>query len=170
MSTVCAAPLFLCLVNLDVRNVERIHIQTFHLPKAKNIKLKTKKTWFQNFTENKQCYLSIAFSILKQIQDELSGLNRPAPLSIWVSVLCLSSSTYTPAESGERYGLLVGKHILQIPLGLDQRKLPDSVCGLPSVLYKWQYKGMSLPFQEHHKGRNTEKKINGCKKWYQVLI
>ena len=31
MSTVCAAPLFLCLVHLDVRYVEWINIQTFQL-------------------------------------------------------------------------------------------------------------------------------------------
>ena len=40
MSTVCAAPLLLSLVYLDVRYVKRIHIQAFQLEKNVHIKIK----------------------------------------------------------------------------------------------------------------------------------
>lgn len=136
MSTIGTTSLFLGLVNLNVGNEESIHIQTFHLPKEELVtQIQKKKKMWQEFRRDDQFYLSIAFSILKQIQNDLSRLNRPAPLPVWVSVLCLSSSAYTAAEPGEGDGLLVGKHIFQIPLGLAQRKLPDGMRCLPSVLY-----------------------------------
>lgn len=134
MSTIGTASLFLGLVHLNVGNEESIHIQTFHLPKGEIIKDNPPKIHAKISEVDNQIYLSVAFSILKQIQNELSRLNRPASLSVRVSVLCLSSSAYTSAESGEGDGLLVGKHIFQIPLGLTQRKLPDSVRCLPRVL------------------------------------
>ena len=82
MSTICAASLFLSLVDLDVRDVERIHIKPF--------------------------YLSIALSILEQIKNEISRLNRPTSLTIGLAVLRLRSSANTAAKAAEGNGLLVG--------------------------------------------------------------
>lgn len=110
MSTVSTTPLFLGLIHLDVRDVERIHIKTLHL--------------------------GIALSILKQIKDELCWLNRPASLTIGVPVLRLSGSSNTTTEATEGNSLLVSKNILQISLRLCQRQLPDSKCSLPCVLQR----------------------------------
>uniref|UniRef100_A0A2P2JHA1 60S ribosomal protein L17-2-like isoform X1 n=1 Tax=Rhizophora mucronata TaxID=61149 RepID=A0A2P2JHA1_RHIMU len=56
MGTISATTLLLCLVNLDMRYVKCINIQTF--------------------------YLGIAFSILEQTKDKCCRFNRPASLSI----------------------------------------------------------------------------------------
>uniref|UniRef100_A0A7C8YTL2 Uncharacterized protein n=1 Tax=Opuntia streptacantha TaxID=393608 RepID=A0A7C8YTL2_OPUST len=108
MSTVSPTPLFLGLVHLDVRDVERINIKTLHL--------------------------GIALSILEQIKDELRRLDGPASLTIGVPVLCLSCSSNTTTEAAEWNSLLVCKNILQISLCLGQRQLPDGKCSLPCVL------------------------------------
>jgi len=108
MSTVGTAPLLLCLVHLDVRYVESIDIQTLHL--------------------------SITLSILEQIQDEFSRFSRPAPLTIRMPVLRLSSPANTTAEASEGDRLFVGQNILQIPLSFDQWQLSDSKGSPPCVL------------------------------------
>ena len=94
VSTVSPSPLLCSLVDLNVRNEERINIQTFHL--------------------------SIALSVLEQIKNELSRLGRPTSLTIGVPVLSLGSPSNTSAETGEGNSLLVSYHILKVPLGLEQ--------------------------------------------------
>ena len=108
MSTVCAAPLFLCLVRLDVRYVEWINIQTFQI--------------------------SITLGVFKQNYDVFSRFDRLASLPIWMHVLGLSSLSNTFTEVGEMYGLLVDQNIIQIPFGLSQRQLPNDMSSLPSIL------------------------------------
>ena len=108
MSTVCAAPLFLCLVRLDVRYVEWINIQTFQI--------------------------SITLVVFKQNYDVFSRFDRLASLPIWMHVLGLSSLSNTFTEVGEMYGLLVDQNIIQIPFGLSQRQLPNDMSSLPSIL------------------------------------
>lgn len=45
MSTVRPAPLLLCLVHLDMRNKQSIHIQTFHLKDESNMHLRRIMRW-----------------------------------------------------------------------------------------------------------------------------
>lgn len=79
-------------------------------------------------------YISIALGIFKQIKDEFGRLSGPSSLSIWMTVLGLSSPTNTTAEASKGNGLFVSQHILQIPLRFDQRQLPKCKCCLPCVL------------------------------------
>jgi hypothetical protein len=135
MSTVGTAPLLLCLVHLDVRYVESIDIQTLHLEHFM-YQILVKIVDEQNSQKGKAevAYLSITLSILEQIQDEFSRFSRPAPLTIRMPVLRLSSPANTTAEASEGDRLFVGQNILQIPLSFDQWQLSDSKGSLPCVL------------------------------------
>ena len=58
----------------------------------------------------------------------------PSTLTIAVFVLSLSSMPGTSAEIGKWNSLLVDQEIFQIPLSLDQKNLPESMCGFFGVL------------------------------------
>ena len=135
MSTVGTAPLLLCLVHLDVRYVESIDIQTLHLEHFM-YQILAKIMDEQNSKKRKAevAYLSITLSILEQIKDEFSRFSRPAPLTIRMPVLRLSSPANTTAEASEGDRLFVGQNILQIPLSFDQWQLSDRKGSLPCVL------------------------------------
>lgn len=79
-------------------------------------------------------YFSIALSILEQIKNEISGLNRPASLTIRLAVLRLSSTTNTTAKAAEGNGLLVSQNIFQVTFGLSQLHFPDGMGCLSRVL------------------------------------
>ncbi len=139
MSTVGTAPLLLGLVNLNVGHIKSINIQTFHLwwsnEESKHHKTVNDKLW------NLTIYianLSIALCILKKIQNESSRLGRPASLTVWMAWLSLSSAANTTAVPTEGDSLLVGNHILKVPLGLAQRQLPDSKSCLTGVLQLYE--------------------------------
>ena len=73
MGSVGATPLLLCLVDLDVRNVEGIDIQTFHLEQGGHSQKREKRVGInkpQNVNRERM-YFGIALGILKQIQNKL---------------------------------------------------------------------------------------------------
>lgn len=144
MSTVGTTPLLLCLVHLNVRDEERITIQTLHLENQSTIiSIDLLVSNYQNHEEpTKQkmekesgdTYLSITLSILQQIKNELCRLDRPTTLPIGMSVLSLCSTANTTTEPSEGNSLFVGNYILQIPLCFSQGQLSDCKGSLPCVL------------------------------------
>lgn len=147
MGTVCATPLLLGLVNLNVWYVKWIHVQAFHLQS----KHKQTTTFLlvgeyrtlanargqkkgEKVQESK--YFSIAFSILEQVQNKFCRFNRPTSLAIRVPVLGLRSSPNSSTETREWDCLFVDKYILQVPFSLGQRQFADSMRTLPSILVK----------------------------------
>lgn len=81
-----ATSLLLRLVYLNVRNIKCIPFQAFNL--------------------------CIALSILKQVENEFCRFGGLATLSIGMSILRLSSPSYTTTKARERYGLFVAQQIL----------------------------------------------------------
>ena len=140
MSTVCTAPLFLCLVYLDVSDVKWIHIQAFNLKWGENNnklifrEKRKQRTKGNNIIQQIWTYFSITLSIFEQIQNKLCRFDRPTSLSIWVAILRLSSATNPTTKAGEGDGLFVGKNILQIALCLVQRHLPKGMRCFSSIL------------------------------------
>ena len=79
-------------------------------------------------------HLSIALCILQQTQQKGCWLHWPTSLPIRVAWFGLGSSPNSTAKPAERNSLLVSKNILQIPLGLHQRKALNCLRCFPSVL------------------------------------
>lgn len=120
MGPIGAAPLLLCLVDLNVRNVKSIYVQTFHLDRQlkrfQSVNRREFKSENYAYQQLKVAYFSIALSILQQVKNEFCRLHRPTTLSVGVPVLGLSRPSNTPTKSPEGDCLLVSQHVLQIPL------------------------------------------------------
>ena len=80
-------------------------------------------------------YICIALGILKQVKNEASRFRWPAPLTIRVTILSLSSTTNTTAKPSEGDGLLVSNNIFKVPFSLNQRQLPYCKSSFPGILF-----------------------------------
>merc|ERR1712216_592748 len=109
VSTVGAASVLHGLVDLDVTDLEFVHVQRLQL--------------------------SIGLSVGKKVEHELSGLLGPASLAVGgASVLGLASAADTTAVTTERNGLGLLHDVLEVGLRLLEHHAPDGVASLTSVL------------------------------------
>mmetsp|Transcript_23042 Transcript_23042/g.27851 ORF Transcript_23042/g.27851 Transcript_23042/m.27851 type:complete len:221 (+) Transcript_23042:54-716(+) len=109
VGTVCTAALLLCLVDLDVRQIESLDVQALHL--------------------------SVALRVLQQVEQELARLSWPATLSVGATgILCLCGTANSTAETTESNSLLVCDDVLKVLLGPGEVHLLQGHGGLTSVL------------------------------------
>ena len=79
--------------------------------------------------------LSVGLQVVQKDQEELAGSLGPSALvSRSLNGVRLGVTADTTVEAGERHGLLVGNHVVEVLLGLEQRHVLDSSAHLVSVL------------------------------------
>ena len=105
-----AAALLDCLVHLDVRDVERVDVEAFHL--------------------------GVGLCVAKQADQQLHRLGGPAPLAVVGRrlVLGLRRAADPAAEAAEGDDALLAEHRLKVGLGLGELHLAEGEGGLAGVL------------------------------------
>ena len=127
MSTVGSSALFLSTLDLEVSQLQSIHVESLDLWKQKHSQQQVSQT------TKTQTNLSVAFEVLQQTNDSLNRLLGPSALSGVVD-LGLRVSPNTASEAAERDGGLVVKDLLQVLLSLAEVHSSQSHDGFASVL------------------------------------
>ena len=77
--------------------------------------------------------LSVGLQVVQKDQEELAGSLGPSAL-VSRSLNGVRLGVTADTTAGERHGLLVGNHVVEVLLGLEQRHVLDSSAHLVSVL------------------------------------
>ena len=144
VGTVCATTVLGSLVNNDAGDVKFFNVQTLSLIHTYNNPILVFNIFFFTFLQSNNSislrsieyiniYLSVGFSILQQVSNELDGLDGPATLGS-LEFLGLSSATDTTVEVTERNDLLVLSDVLQVAVSLAQLQTLNSNSDFMGVL------------------------------------